>query len=207
MVGRTAIHVSKDGLTGNPRLVGHHITGAASAVASARAEPGRPRSPVARRLSGGRPGRRARHAGLGSRLVMRLLAVADPDAEELTENGNQVGDVTLDGTLGLVGFCWRPHGHPGRADRLRRSPLAPHRPPWRGLAFPAVLLALLGGTVIDPENIDLRLLEPAGLAIAPSGCSSSPQASGFRCSPTGNLARRAFTEWTTSTAKGPTRSW
>ena len=24
--GRTAIHVSKDGLTGNPRLVGHHIT-------------------------------------------------------------------------------------------------------------------------------------------------------------------------------------
>jgi hypothetical protein len=29
-----------------------------------------------------------------------------------------------------------------------------------------VLLALLGGTVIDPDNIDFRLLEPAGLAVA-----------------------------------------
>jgi hypothetical protein len=35
-------------------------------------------------------------AGLGSRLVMRLLAVADPDARGIiTENGNVVGDITF----------------------------------------------------------------------------------------------------------------
>ena len=50
-------------------------------------------------------------AGLGSRLVMRLLAVADPDARgSFTENGNQVGDITLGGTLGLVTFVGIPIG-------------------------------------------------------------------------------------------------
>ena len=48
-------------------------------------------------------------AGLGSRLVMGLLAVADPDAEgSFTESGNQIGDLTLGGTLGLVGFVGVP---------------------------------------------------------------------------------------------------
>jgi hypothetical protein len=37
--------------------------------------------------------------------------------------------------------------------------------PWRTLAFTAVLFAVLGGTVIDPDNFDFRLLEPTGLAV------------------------------------------
>lgn len=106
-------------------------------------------------------------AGLGSRLVMRLLAVADPDARgSFTENGNQVGDITLGGTLGLVTFVGIPIGFLAGLIVFAVRRWLPAGQPWRGLAFSAVLLALLGGTVIDPDNIDFRLLEPAGLAIA-----------------------------------------
>ena len=106
-------------------------------------------------------------AGLGSRLVMRLLAVADPDARgSFTENGNQVGDITVGGTLGLVTFVGIPIGFLAGLIVFAVRRWLPAGQPWRGLAFSAVLLALLGGTVIDPDNIDFRLLEPAGLAIA-----------------------------------------
>ena len=106
-------------------------------------------------------------AGLGSRLVMRLLAVADADARgSFTENGNQVGDITVGGTLGLVTFVGIPIGFLAGLIVFAVRRWLPAGQPWRGLAFSAVLLALLGGTVIDPDNIDFRLLEPAGLAIA-----------------------------------------
>ena len=106
-------------------------------------------------------------AGLGSRLVMRLLAIADPEAEgSFTENGNQIGDVTLGGTAGLVVFAGIPNGILAGLIVFGVRRWLPPRQPWRGLAFSAVLLALLGGTVIDPDNVDFLILEPAGLAIA-----------------------------------------
>ena len=50
-------------------------------------------------------------AGLGSRIVMRVLAIADPDAAgSFTENGNQVGEITFGGTIGLVVFIGIPFG-------------------------------------------------------------------------------------------------
>ncbi len=106
-------------------------------------------------------------AGLGSRIVMRILALADADARgTFTENGNQVGDVTAGGTLGLIVFVGIPSGVAAGlivflVRRWLPSPLA-----WRGLALSLVLLALLGGTVLDADNVDFRLLEPAGLAVA-----------------------------------------
>jgi hypothetical protein len=62
-------------------------------------------------------------AGLGSRLVMRALAIVDSDATgTFTENGNQVGDITLDGTLGLVMFIGVPSGvAAGRSDGIDES--------------------------------------------------------------------------------------
>lgn len=106
-------------------------------------------------------------AGLGSRIVMRLLAVADSDAEgSFTENGNQIGEITLGGTSGLIAFVGLPFGLLAGLIVFAVRRWLPTGQPWRGLAFSAVLLALLGGTVIDPDNIDFRLLEPAGLAIA-----------------------------------------
>jgi len=105
-------------------------------------------------------------AGLGSRPVMRLLAVADPDARGIiTENGNVVGDITFGGTAGLVVFIGIPSGIlAGLIVYLVRRWL-PTRLLWRGLALSVVLLALLGRTVIDPENFDFLFLDPAGLAV------------------------------------------
>lgn len=106
-------------------------------------------------------------AGLGSRLVMRLVAVADPDARgSFTENGNVIGDITFGGTISLVVFVGIPFGIVAGLIAFAVRRWLPARVVWRGLALSAVLLALLGRTVIDPGNIDFRLLEPTGLAIA-----------------------------------------
>ena len=106
-------------------------------------------------------------AGLGSRAVMRLLAVADEDASgTITENGNVVGEITGGGTLGLVLFVGIPFGLAAGLVVFAVRHWLPERAAWRGLALAAVLLGLFGGTVIDPDNIDFRLLEPTGLAIA-----------------------------------------
>ncbi|HXV33369.1 MAG TPA: hypothetical protein VD769_05105 [Gaiellaceae bacterium] len=106
-------------------------------------------------------------AGLGSRVVMRLLALADPDARGIiTENGNVVGEITLGGTVGLILFAGVPAGVLAGlivfgARRWLPAPLL-----WRGLVLAVVLLALLGGMVIDPDNFDFFFIDPAGLAVA-----------------------------------------
>jgi hypothetical protein len=106
-------------------------------------------------------------AGLGSRLVMRALAMTDEEARgSFTENGNQVGDITLDGTLALILFIGVPTGILAGLIVFAVRRWLPPGGLWRGLAFSAVLLALLGGTVIDPQNFDFLILEPAGLAVA-----------------------------------------
>lgn len=105
-------------------------------------------------------------AGIGSRVVMRLLAVADPDARGVvTENGNRVGEITLGGTLALVLFVGVFSGIAAGLIVFGVRRWLPARLLWRGLALSAVLLAALGGTVLDPDNLDFRLLEPAGLAV------------------------------------------
>ena len=98
---------------------------------------------------------------------MRLLALADPDAAgTITENGNVVGEITLGGTLALLVFVGIPLGLAAGLIVFVVRRWLPEGQPWRVLAFSAVLLALLGRTVIDPHNIDFRLLSPTGLAIA-----------------------------------------
>jgi hypothetical protein len=105
-------------------------------------------------------------AGLGSRLVMRLLALADPDAAgTITKNGNVVGEITAGGTLALVIFVGIPSGVLAGLIVYAVRRWLPSGQPWRALAFAGVLLTLLGGTVIDPHNFDFRLLEPTGLAV------------------------------------------
>jgi hypothetical protein len=106
-------------------------------------------------------------AGIGSRLVMRLLAMADGSARgSFTENGNQVGDITLGGTLGLIAFVGIPTGVLAGLVVFAVRRWLPESRLWRGLAFSAVLLGLLGGTVIDPDNVDFLILEPPQLAVA-----------------------------------------
>lgn len=98
---------------------------------------------------------------------MRILALADSDARgTLTEAGNRVGEITAGGTLALILFVGIPVGlAAGLLVFLVRRWL-PSRLVWRGLALSLVLLALLAGTVIDADNVDFLILEPAGLAVA-----------------------------------------
>ena len=106
-------------------------------------------------------------AGLGSRVVMRVLALADADARgTVTEAGNRVGEITAGGTLALILFVGIPAGVAAGLIVFLVRRWLPSRLVWRGLALSLALLALLAGTVIDADNIDFRLLEPSGLAVA-----------------------------------------
>jgi hypothetical protein len=106
-------------------------------------------------------------AGLGSRVVMRVLAVVDPEADGIiTENGNRVGEITLGGTLGLLFFVGIFSGVAAGVIVFAVRRWLPVRPVWRGLVLSLVLLAALGGTVFVPDNFDFRFLDPAGLAVA-----------------------------------------
>ncbi len=106
-------------------------------------------------------------AGLGSRLVMRLLALPDSDARRaVTENGNVVGEITFGGTLALVVFIGIALGFFAGVLVYTVRRWLPARAPWRALALSVVLLALLGGQVLDADNADFRFLDPPGLAVA-----------------------------------------
>jgi hypothetical protein len=106
-------------------------------------------------------------AGAGGRLVMRLLAIASPDAQgSLTEAGEFVGEITVDGTLGFILFAGLPAGVlSGLLYALVRPLVGPGR--LGGLALGALLL-VLAATRIDPlrsENIDFALLDAGWLAV------------------------------------------
>ena len=106
-------------------------------------------------------------AGLGSRVVMRLLAVADPGAEGIvTENGNVVGEITLGGTAALLVFIGLPFGFVAGLVVFAVRRWLPSPYVWRGLLLSFVLLGLFGGAVIDADNVDFLFLDPTGLAIA-----------------------------------------
>ena len=106
-------------------------------------------------------------AGAGGRLVMRLLAATSPEAEGgITDAGEIVGRITVDGTLGFFVFVGLPAGFLSGALYALVGPVLP---PGRlgGVALGALLL-VLAGTRLDPllaDNPDFVLVGPAWLAV------------------------------------------
>ena len=97
--------------------------------------------------------------GLGSRLAMRLAAVASPEASGLvTANGNVVGEFTLAGTAGLMLFVGVGSAVLGAGAFTILRPWLPLGTIARGLAFGGLLLPLLGTAVVDRSNPDFALL-------------------------------------------------
>jgi len=97
--------------------------------------------------------------GLGSRLVMRLAALLVPESRGfITENGNQIGTITLDGSLSLVmsglfigllgGVIWVAISPWIPGTGLRRAGLA---------AFIGIGLGAAG--LIDGANSDFNVLQ------------------------------------------------
>jgi hypothetical protein len=105
--------------------------------------------------------------GLGSRVVMRLAAIAAPEARGVvTENGNVVGDVTLAGTVGLVVFAGLASAVVGAGVLTVVRPWLPGAPLVRGLLLGGILLALVGTAVVDPANADFVLLGDRALNVS-----------------------------------------
>ncbi|MSQ33730.1 MAG: hypothetical protein EXR60_04855 [Dehalococcoidia bacterium] len=105
--------------------------------------------------------------GLGSRLVMRILAVANPAARGLeTENWNIAGQITADGSIGLIIFGGAFTGVFGGLLYVAIRRWVPGKGLWKGLAFGLFLLLVFGGVLFDPDNKDFGLFGPPALAVA-----------------------------------------
>ncbi|MDQ4059440.1 MAG: hypothetical protein M3124_09995 [Actinomycetota bacterium] len=102
--------------------------------------------------------------GIGSRLAMRVLAITTPAAEgAITEADATVGQITAGGTLFLLLFG-TALGVGGGLAYLALRHWLPAR--WRGPAFGLLLLAIAGPFLVDPDNPDFVILEPAWLGVA-----------------------------------------
>jgi hypothetical protein len=98
-------------------------------------------------------------AGLGGRIVMRLAALIVPtSAGRFTENGNQIGDITLSGSLGLILLGGLFFGTAGGTLWVVVSPWIPGTGLRRAILAMPVAVALAGVSLIHAGNPDFRLL-------------------------------------------------
>jgi hypothetical protein len=106
--------------------------------------------------------------GLGSRLVMRVSAIAAGSGVQgvTTANGNRVGEITVGGTIALIIFAGVFTGIFGG---LLYASLRPWLAPfarWRGLIFGLGVLGLAGSLILDAANSDFIILRPPLLNVA-----------------------------------------
>lgn len=119
------------------------------------------RGGLAATLAGGLVG------GLGGRLLMRVAALLNPDATgRLTENGEVVGAITLNGTLALIVFGGLLGGMAAGIVWVVVSPWLPGRGRTRWLLAAGVTLALGGSFLVRSNNTDFLVLEPDPLLVA-----------------------------------------
>ncbi|HET8567764.1 MAG TPA: hypothetical protein VFM93_02115 [Candidatus Limnocylindria bacterium] len=106
--------------------------------------------------------------GLVARLLMKVSAVAaGPGAAgTVTENGNVVGDLTLDGTAALILFAGLASAGVGALVYRAAGPWLAAFGRARGAALGLAFLALSGSSVIDPRSVDFARFGPAGLNVA-----------------------------------------
>jgi hypothetical protein len=106
-------------------------------------------------------------AGAGGRLVMRLLAATSPEAEgKITDAGETVGRITVDGTLGFIIFAGLPAGFLAGALYALVGPVLPTGRA-AGLVL-GVLLLVLAGPRLEPllaDNPDFAIVGPDWLSV------------------------------------------
>jgi len=108
--------------------------------------------------------------GAGGRLFMRVAGAAggEPARGATTEAGFTVGEITLEGTIGLLIFVGIFVGIAGAALRVVFRPWLAWAGPWRGVAFGILLFALGSATsdVLNPDNVDFLILGNEALIVA-----------------------------------------
>jgi len=101
--------------------------------------------------------------GVGSRLAMRVLALTSPDAQgAITEAGEVVGEISMGGTLFLL-VAGTVLGQAGGLAYIALRRWLPEW--WTGAALGLLLLAVSGRLLVEPDNIDFVILDPAWLGI------------------------------------------
>ena len=106
--------------------------------------------------------------GAGGRLAMRLLAVTagDPAQGRVTEADQVVGEITLDGTIGLIVFIGVFFGFLfGMAYMLIRRWLPRGR--WGGLVYGSLLLIVFATRLdpLRPDNKDFDIVGPGWVSV------------------------------------------
>src|SRR3990172_7907944 len=98
--------------------------------------------------------------GLGSRIAMRIAALAAPESAQglQTEAQATIGQITLDGTLFLVLFAGIASATVGTAFYLGVRAWLPARRWPRALAFGGLELVVFGTAVLDQGNRDFTIL-------------------------------------------------
>lgn len=101
--------------------------------------------------------------GVGSRIAMRIAAVLGGEkiAGLVTENGNVVGDITVDGTVGLIIFGGVFPGIVGGWLYVLIRRWLPGQGWWHGPLFGTLLLMTFGAVIINVDNADFRILGPS----------------------------------------------
>ena len=105
--------------------------------------------------------------GIGSRLVMRVLAAVNYDLIGVrTESGNLAGDITVDGTMSLIIFLGIFAGVFGGLVYIIARRWIPGPGVWIGLACGVLPFMLVGYDTIEKNNIDFELFSRPLLGIA-----------------------------------------
>lgn len=104
--------------------------------------------------------------GVGSRIAMRISAVAGGDSISglLTENGNVVGEITIDGTIFLL-IVGAIAGTVGGLAYVVVHRWLPKSSLSKGLAFGTLLLVVFGSLIIEGDNPDFAQFGPPLLNI------------------------------------------
>ena len=105
--------------------------------------------------------------GVGGRLAMLILRLTSPDSVTgvLTDDGFEIGQVTLLGTLSLIAFA-AIFGLVGAVAYALVRPWLIGAPWFRNLTCAVGAGAVVGSALIHADGIDFRLLKPTWLAIA-----------------------------------------
>jgi len=105
-------------------------------------------------------------AGVGARLVMRIIALANPDRDGVfTDAEATVGDVTFGGTMNLL-LLGTVAGVMGGAVYLGLRRWLPVPATWKGLAYGIFSLLTVGQLLFDTHNADFQIFEPVVMVIA-----------------------------------------
>ena len=105
-------------------------------------------------------------AGVGARVVMRIIALANPDNDGVfTDAEATVGEITFDGTVGLL-FLGTVAGIMGGAVYLGLRRWLPVPAAWKGLTWGIVSLLTVGQLLFDTHNADFQIFKPVVMVIA-----------------------------------------